>query len=136
MDNWSCSILSLSIISDISNITIIVISVIVDMLDSAIRKSNRVGSLISTSTIRRLSSLEVRLGVVISNSIGVSVRGNNIWGSIGWSSMSNNWSMISWGSMNCMGNHWSMYSMGNNRGSMNSMTKTMKGSCTHSSKDD
>merc|ERR1719402_1787170 len=117
MDNWSWSILSLSIISDISNITIIVIGVIVDMLDSAIRKSNRVGSLISTSTIRRLSSLEVRLGVVISNSIGVSVRGNNIWGSIGWSSMSNNWSMISWGSMNSMG-------------------KTMKGSCTHSSKDD
>merc|ERR1719474_1299275 len=110
MDNWSWSILSLSIISDISNITIIVIGVIVDMLDSAIRKSNRVGSLISTSTIRRLSSLEVRLGVVISNSIGVSVRGNNIWGS-----------------MNCMGNHWSMHSMGNNRGSMNSMTKTMKG---------
>merc|ERR1719347_1314642 len=44
MDNWSWSILSLSIISDISNITIIVIGVIVDMLDSAIRKSNRVGS--------------------------------------------------------------------------------------------
>merc|ERR1719347_2255758 len=119
MDNWSWSILSLSIISDISNITIITIDMIVYMLDSAIRKSNRVGSFSSTSTIRRLRSLEVRLGVVISNSIGVSVRGNNIWGSIGWSSM---------------GNHWSMYSMGNNRGSMNSMTKTMKGSCTHSSK--
>merc|ERR1719328_670398 len=43
MDNWSWSILSLSIISDISNITIITIGVIVDMLDSAIRKSNRVG---------------------------------------------------------------------------------------------
>merc|ERR1719414_2231263 len=127
MDNWSWSILSLSIISDISNITIIVIGVIVDMLDSAIRKSNRVGSLISTSTIRRLSSLEVRLRVVISNSIGVSVRGNNIWGSIGWSSVSNNWSMISWGSMNCMGN---------NRGSMHGMTKAVKGSCTHSSKDE
>merc|ERR1740131_254169 len=50
-------VLGLSIISDISNITIITI----DMMNSAIRKSNRVGSFSSTSTIRRLSSLEVSL---------------------------------------------------------------------------
>merc|ERR1740131_294560 len=54
-------VLGLSIISDISNITIITIDMIVDMLSSAIRKSNRVGSFSSASTIRRLSSLEVSL---------------------------------------------------------------------------
>ena len=50
--------------------------------------------------------------------------------------MSNNWGMISWGSMNCMSYNWSMHSMSNNWGSMNSMSKSMKGSCTDSSKDD
>ena len=55
------SILSLAIIGDISNITIITIDMVVDMLNSAIRKSNRVGSFSSTSTIRGLSSLEVSL---------------------------------------------------------------------------
>ena len=60
-NNRGRSILSLAIIGDISNITILIINVIVDMLNSAIRKSNRVGSFSSTSTIRGLSSLEVSL---------------------------------------------------------------------------
>merc|ERR1740131_163174 len=60
-NNRGRSILSLSIIGDISNITIIIIDMIVDMLNSAIRKSNRVGSFSSSSTIRGLSSLEVSL---------------------------------------------------------------------------
>ena len=45
-------VLGSTIIGDISNIAIIIIDVVVDMLDSAIRKSNRVGSFSSTSTIR------------------------------------------------------------------------------------
>merc|ERR1711963_671641 len=60
-NNRGRSILSLAIIGDINNITIIIIDMIVDMLNSAIRKSNRVGSFSSTSTIRGLSSLEVSL---------------------------------------------------------------------------
>merc|ERR1719476_183992 len=48
------------------------------MLDSAVRKSNRVGSLGIAGTIRGLLSVEVGLGVVISNSVGVGVGGNLI----------------------------------------------------------
>merc|ERR1712128_286753 len=95
------------------------------MLGTAIRKSNGVRSSSVTGTITSLSSIESRLGVVISNSVGVGVRRRLIrvsWLSvvgrssvdngdvIGWSSMDNrgvvdNWGMvdnggmISWGSM-------------------------------------
>merc|ERR1719293_20311 len=81
----------------------------------AIRKSNRVGTLSVTVAITSLSSIEVGVRVVISNSIGVGVwrwlirvsnssfdyRGMVSWGSmdnrgmVGWSSMDNR-GMISW----------------------------------------
>merc|ERR1712128_171648 len=74
---------------------------VVDMLGTAIRKSNRVRSSSVTSTITSLSSVEVGLGVVISNSIGVSVRRGLIRVSNG--SM-DKWGMVSWGGMDnrCM----------------------------------
>merc|ERR1712115_48026 len=100
---------SSSLIGDISNISIISIGGVLNMLDSAIRKSNRVSSLDIAGTIRGLLSIEVGLGVVISNSIGVGIRRDLI--SISWG-----WSMISWSSM---GNNWGMDSMGHNRCSMN-----------------
>merc|ERR1719293_52697 len=113
----------------------------------AIRKSNRVGTLSVTVAITSLSSIEVGVRVVISNSIGVSVwrwlirvsnssfdyRGMISWGSmdnrgmVGWSSMDNrgsmdNWSMISRGSMDNWGsmNNWGMigWAMGKDNGSM------------------
>merc|ERR1719481_573891 len=62
-----------TIISDISNITIIIIGVIVDMLGTAIRKVDRVGTFYNTSTIIGLSLVEGSTRVVISNSIGVRV---------------------------------------------------------------
>merc|ERR1711892_1470320 len=43
------------------------------MLDTTIRKSNSVRSFSITSTITSLSSVESSLGVVISNTIGVSI---------------------------------------------------------------
>merc|ERR1719476_317569 len=48
------------------------------MLDSAVRKSNRVGSLGIAGTIRGLLGVEVGLGVVIGNGVGVGVGGNLI----------------------------------------------------------
>merc|ERR1712128_139621 len=83
------------------------------MLGTAIRKSNGVRSSSVTGTITSLSSIESRLGVVISNSVGVGVRRRLIrvsWLSVvGWSSVDNrgmigwgmvdNGGMISWGSM-------------------------------------
>jgi len=48
-------------IGDISNISFIAISLVVDMLGTAIRKSNRVGSCSIASTITSLSSVECSL---------------------------------------------------------------------------
>merc|ERR1719369_1789287 len=49
--NGSLWIGSLTIISDLSDITIIIIGVVVDMLDSAVRKSYRVRTLLCASSI-------------------------------------------------------------------------------------
>jgi len=87
------------------------------MLGTAIRKSNGVRSSSVTGTITSLSSIESRLGVVISNSVGVGVRRRLIrvsWLSVvGWSRVDNrgviSWSsvdnrgVIGWGSMDNRG---------------------------------
>merc|ERR1719422_1032240 len=85
-------------------------------MDSAIRKSNGVRSGNVGSTIGLFLSVEARLGVVISNSIGVGVGGDLIGVSLNWGMV--NWGMISWGSVDYWG---SMDSVGNNWGSMDSM---------------
>merc|ERR1719297_554866 len=113
--SWSLWVGSGSLIGDISNISIISVGGVGHSLDSAIRKSNSVGSLDIAGSIRCLLSIEVGLGVVISNSIGVGVGGNLIsislslvswgWGMIGRSS--NNWGMI---------DGMSNWGMGNDRG--------------------
>merc|ERR1712124_134500 len=113
MSNWvsnSVGIRSNTIISDISNITIIIIGMIVDMLDTAIRKVDRVGTFYNTSTIIGLSLVEGSTRVVISNSIGVRVgRGlSKVRLGISTNSMvSNNWGMVdnrSMGNSNRMSN--------------------------------
>merc|ERR1711892_1397348 len=63
------------------------------MLGTAVGKSNIVRSRHNTGSISSLSSVEVSLGVVISNSVGVGVRLINI----GWlniSSSMDNWGMV------------------------------------------
>jgi len=111
------------------------------MLSATIRESNGVRSGNSTGSIRGLSSLEVSLGIVISNSILVSVwcrlfllmicrgsmisRGRDVvgWGRmhhrgmISWGNMHNGGSMIGWGMVDYRG---SMISRGmvNNWGRM------------------
>merc|ERR1711982_34953 len=76
MGNWvsnSVGISSSSFISNIGNISIIIIGMIFDMLDTTIRKVDRVGTIYNTSTIIGLSLVEGSTRVVISNSISVSV---------------------------------------------------------------
>merc|ERR1719481_944498 len=92
----SVGIRSNTIISDISNITIIIIGMIVDMLGTAIRKVNRVGTFYNTSTIIGLSLVEGSTRVVISNSIGVRVGRDfsKVRLGISTNSMSNNWGMM------------------------------------------
>merc|ERR1712123_441590 len=106
------------------------------MLGTAIRKSNGVRSSSVTGTITSLSSIESRLGVVISNSVGVGVRRRLIrvsWlsvvgrggvdngGVISWSSMDNR-GVIGWGMVDNRGmisrgmmDNWGMM---DNRGGM------------------
>merc|ERR1719493_104612 len=113
MGNWGSGISWGSLIGDISNITIIVISMVLDVLDSTVGKVDRVFTIDNTGSIIVLSLLESSTRVVISNSVGVGVWGNlskvisNIsglhWGMVSWGSMSNNWGMVSRGSMS---NNW------------------------------
>merc|ERR1719232_2201671 len=72
-DNGGSSIVGLSLIGHISNIAIIVVGMVLDMLDPAVRKVDRVLAINNTSTIVVLSLLEGSSGVVISNSVCVGV---------------------------------------------------------------
>merc|ERR1712106_123482 len=126
MGNWvssnSVSISSNSIISDISNITIIIISMIGNMLSTAIRKVDRVGTFYNTGTIIGLSLVEGSTRVVISNSICVSVRRglSKVRLGISTNSMMDNWSM---GNSYWVSNsHWMSHSM------TNSVSKTKSNS--------
>merc|ERR1712020_711019 len=123
MSNWvsnnsrvsnSVGIRSNTIISDISNITIIIIGMIADMLGTAIRKVDRVGTFYNTSTIIGLSLVEGSTRVVISNSIGVRVgRGlSKVRLGISTNSMvSDNWGMVDNRSMS--NSNWVSNSMSN-----------------------
>ena len=76
------------------------------MLGTAIRKSNGVRSSSVTGTITSLSSIESRLGVVISNSVGVGVRRRLIrvsWLSVVGRSSVDNGGVISWSSVDNRG---------------------------------
>ena len=128
MGNWMSSyssILSFSLIGHISNISIIVISVILDMLDATIRKVDRVRSINNTSSIIRFSLVEGSTRVVISNSISVTVGGGLSKVRLGITSgMSNNWSMVDNRSMSnsyWVGNSMS-HRVGNSYGVSNGMS--------------
>jgi len=60
-------------IGDISNITIVVVSSVSNILGTTIRKSNRVGASDCSISVRGFSSTKLSLGIVISNSISVGV---------------------------------------------------------------
>lgn len=95
-NNWSIRVGSDSLVGDLSNISVIVVGVVVDMLGATIGKSNGVGASLGSSAVGRLLSVEGRGRVVISHSI-VEVVGGDLSETIS-QGMSN--------------------SMGNNRGSM------------------
>merc|ERR550532_1702585 len=96
VSDHSLGILGLAVIGHIGDIAIVAVGVVVDMLDPAIGKSDRVGSLSVASTVRGLRGLEVGLGVVISHSVGVGgdhIRLSMVGGG------SDHWGMVSWGSV-------------------------------------
>jgi len=110
-----------SFISDVSNISIVMISCVLYVLSATIRKSNRVRSCNKTISIRGLSSIEVCFGVIISYSILVSIRFRGLlffdirgWlvsrgrGMVGGSSL-DNWGNFNYWSFICRcSNYWSM----------------------------
>merc|ERR1711970_526941 len=103
---------------------------VVDMLNTTIRKVDRVGTLYNTSTIIGLCLVESSSRVVISNSIGVRIgRGfSKVRLCISTNSMGNNRGMVNKRSMvdnRGMGNgNWMCYSMSNWSGN-HSMSKSM-----------
>ena len=142
MSNWMSSnstIVRFSFICHISNISIIVVGMIFDMLDTTIREIYRVASVDNTSSIIRLSLVEGSTRVVISNSISVRVGGgfskirlsitsmvSNNWGMMDNRSMVNNRGMGNSHRVGNMGywvgnNSW----MGNSHWVSNCMSKTM-----------
>merc|ERR1739846_302275 len=102
-----------SIISDISDISVVVVGGVLDMLGTAIGKSNIIRSRDNTGSISSLSSIEVSLGVVISNSVLVGIglisigwlRGMVSRGSMDNRGVVDNRGMVdNWGNSNSMGN--------------------------------
>jgi len=62
-----------SIVLHISHVSVVVVSMVLDMLGPAIRKEDRVGSLYITRTISNLSSIEVGSGILVMHSVLVAV---------------------------------------------------------------
>ena len=67
---------SSAVVSDFSNISIDVVGVVVNMLDPAIRQTDRVVALPGGSAIVRLLSVETGSGVVVSHGVLVGVGGD------------------------------------------------------------
>ena len=85
------SMMSNSFILDISNIACIVISMVLDMLGTTIRKKNRVRAFNISCPISMFSSIEVSSRVVVMDSVLIV-----IWMRL----IMVNWSMVSWCCMN------------------------------------
>merc|ERR1712126_440304 len=79
----------------------VVVDVVVDVLDAAVRESHGVGTLGVTCAITGLGSIEVRVGVVVSHSILVGVGGHLV--RVDLSSMSNYGCMVGRSSMDYRG---------------------------------
>jgi len=90
-----------SIVGDLGHVAVVVVDVVVDVLDAAVRESHGVGTLGVTCPITGLRSIEVRVGVVVSHSILVGVGGDLV--RVDLSSMSNHGSMVGRSSMNYRG---------------------------------
>ena len=95
-------VVSLSIIGDISHKALVAIGVVADMLDTSIRKVDRVGSLHIARSVAALASAEHSLGVVVGYGVVVGVGRHFI--SICWFRMVGRClvgrSMVCWDSFN------------------------------------
>merc|ERR1719500_413317 len=67
---------SSALVGHLSHVSVNIVGVVVDVLDAAIRKVDRVGSLPSSSAIVGLRSLKASSRVVVGHSVLVGVRGD------------------------------------------------------------
>merc|ERR1719499_410939 len=114
----SLRVLGLTGVGDLSDVAINIVGVVVDSLDTAVRKVHLVGALNNTGTIVALGLAECSLGVVVGNPIVVGVGGD--LGQITYSVDSNRGGVGSMvgnrvgKSVASVGNYWS--GMGNSMG--------------------
>ena len=110
--NWSWS--SISLIRYIGDVTSIVISGVLDVLSSAVRKQNRIMSIYITS-IGIFSGFEIGSSVIVAYTISIMVWSGLVfwlmirrcwfirwsWGMISWGVVGWCWCMISWWACRC-----------------------------------
>jgi len=128
-DNGGSSIVGLSLVGHISNIAIIVVGMVLDVLDPAVRKVDRVLAINNTGAIIVLSLLEGSSGVVISNSVCVGV-GRDLRQVISnISSVMGHRGVVSRGGVNHRGviGGGSMDSVSNDRGGMHGVSNSVVG---------
>merc|ERR1712119_136794 len=65
-----------TIVGDLGDVTVDGVGVVVHVLDPAVGKGNRVGTLSVAGTVAALSGVEVGVGVVVSDSVVVGVGGD------------------------------------------------------------
>merc|ERR1719412_3411690 len=125
--SWLLGVDSGSLVGHLSNIAVISVGSVGDLLDPAVGESHSVGTLDIAGTVGGLLSIEVGLGVVISHGVGEGVGGDLIGvllGLVGRGGLVSNrgWG-ISGGSLhNHGGNHGgSVNGVSNNGGSVNSV---------------
>merc|ERR1719228_3150790 len=135
MSNWvgyGSGVLRYSIISNISYISIIVISMVVDMLSTTIRKVDRVGTLYNTSTIIGLCLVECSTRVVMSNNRGMvnkrSMVDNRGMGNGNWMC----YSMSNWSTNNSMSKSMNYWMSNNTSSSMETVWRVSYSSNTSS----
>ena len=75
---WGSGVMSLSLIGDIGNKSVVPIGVVGDVLDPSIRQVDGVGSFHVTRSVAGLTSTEYGLGVIVGYGIVVRVRGDLI----------------------------------------------------------
>merc|ERR1719507_1406089 len=71
-------VLGLSGVGDLGDVAVVVVDMVVDVLDPAVGKSNGVRTLTLAGAIVGLSSVEVGVGVVVSDGVLVGVGGDLI----------------------------------------------------------
>merc|ERR1711970_580900 len=67
---------SSALVGHLSHVSVNIVGVVVDMLDTAVRKVDRVGALPGSSAIVRLRSIKASSRVVVGHSVLVGVGGN------------------------------------------------------------